>query len=96
MIISFLIAFICIWNFETKVKAGSSKKIKAVKLKDVGFELNEGFMMIETFAAEKTHVNTHFFAPYKTCELLEACVKTKVYKDHDNFKVELYSAKPAL
>ncbi len=83
------------WNFETKVKAGSSKKLKTVKLKKIEFKLNEAFMIIETSATGKKHVNTHFFAPYKACELPEACVKTKVYKDNDELKVELYCDKPA-
>ena len=83
------------WAFETKVKAGGSRKLQTVKLEKIGFELNEAFMSVETMAAGLIHVNTHFFKPYKACELPEAEVKTKVCKDNDEFKVELSTDKPA-
>lgn len=83
------------WNFKTKVKSGNSKKIKTLKLKNIDFELNKAFMLIETTAAGKIHNNTHFFAPYKACELEKTNIESKVFNDNKNFIIELYTDKPA-
>jgi beta-mannosidase len=52
-------------------------------------------MTLETLTAGKTHVNTHFFVPYKECKLPEANIKTKVCKNGARLKVELFCDKPA-
>jgi beta-mannosidase len=83
------------WHFETEIKAGSSKKLKTVKLDKLDFELNEAFLYIETSAGERVHANTHFFAPYKACELPEVDIKSRVSRDKDGFRIELCCDKPA-
>jgi len=82
-------------NFEIEINARSSKKLETLKLAEAGFEKNETFMLLETYAAGKTHVNTHFFVPYKDCKLPETRVKTKVYEEDKLLKVELFCDKPA-
>ncbi|MDD5598523.1 MAG: hypothetical protein PHV82_11305 [Victivallaceae bacterium] len=83
------------WAFEIRLKAGSSKKLQTVKLENVNFEPNKAFMTIETVTADKTHINTHFFTPCKACELPGTEVKTKVYEEKGEFKLELRCDKPA-
>ena len=83
------------WSFETETGARSSKKLEVLELEKSGFKKNEAFMMLETSAANKTHINTHFFAPCKNCELPESHIKAKVIGDGAALKVELSCDKPA-
>ena len=83
------------WSFETEIGARSSKKLEVLELEKSGFKKDEAFMMLETSAANKTHINTHFFAPCKNCKLPESHIKAKVPGDGTALKVKLSCDKPA-
>ena len=86
-------------DLSAKMKAGSSKQLKELKLDNLTFELDAVFMIIKTSAKEGeetfTHTNTHFFVPYKSCELPKAKVKVNVIEDKNGLVVELSTDKPA-
>ena len=86
-------------DFSATVKAGSSKKLKEIKIENLKFDLENAFMLIETTAKGQsealTHFNTHFFAPYKSCELRKSKVKYSVIEDKNGLAVELLTDKPA-
>lgn len=86
-------------DLSAKMKAGSSKQLKEFKLDNLKFDLDAVFMMIKTTAKGKedtfTHTNTHFFVPYKSCELRKSKVKVNVIEDKNGLVVELSTDKPA-
>lgn len=83
------------WHFTGRLAAGSSKKMKSLKLSQFTFALNEVFLHIETSNNETMHVNTHFFTPYKKCELPVSNIQSRVFQDNNGFRVELSCDKPA-
>lgn len=86
-------------NITTEIKSGSSRTLKRFKLKDFTFDFSCAFMIIETVSKEEKdiliHSNTHFFQPYKSCELRKTNVNVRVIENENNFIVELFSDKPA-
>jgi beta-mannosidase len=81
------------------VVAGSSVKLEELGVDDFDFELNEVFMMIEAQAVGdgKSFAisNTHFFVPYKKCDLPQSEVGIQVEEDENGLFLELSADKPA-
>ena len=84
---------------ETRLAAGSSKKLKVLKPAEMNFPAESAFMVLESTAVfgEETlcHVNTFFFSEFKNCELPKTEVKAEVAVAGKELKVVLSSAKPA-
>lgn len=81
------------------VKAGSSKKLKEIKLENLKCDLENAFMFIETIAkgggGTLIHDNTHFFKPYKSCEFRKSKINCEISQDKNGLAVELSAEKPA-
>lgn len=86
-------------DFETGLAAGTTKKLKTLKLDALKFDKNAAFMQVSTIANGKNathkHTNTHFFEKFKTCELAEAKVKLTAREGAAGLEVVLSTDHPA-
>lgn len=82
-----------------EVAPGSAIQLKKLNVSDYDFELNSAFMQIEMSAEVEENAfalsNTHFFSPYKDCELAKAAVDVKACEDENGLYLELSTNKPA-
>ena len=83
------------WQIDDKLESGSSKKILELRLEDLPFAPNEAFMTISSKFSDSEHMNTHFFAPYKQCNLAKANINIESKVEGDVFKLSLTSNAPA-
>jgi beta-mannosidase len=81
------------------LKAQASKKLKVFKVEELASQPDTCFMTIDIDSkgtlGRQQHSNTHFFTPYKSCELEQAKIITSVKAHKDGAEVTLKTDKPA-
>lgn len=86
-------------KLEANLKAQGSKKLKVFNVEDLTADPEASFMTLDLNAkgelGSQSHNNTHFFAPYKRCELAKSKVSLLVKAHKDGAEVTLKSDKPA-
>jgi len=86
-------------KLNSAIKAQSSKKFKVFKIEELAEDQDACFMTIDVLAkgelGTERHSNTHFFSPYKRCELAKAKISATVKAHKSGAEVILKTDKPA-
>jgi beta-mannosidase len=80
--------------FAATVPAGSALKLGAFPVAELAPKPDEVFAVLDLEAGEGLFRNTHFFAPYKACDLRPAQVRTAVAGRGGQFTVALTADTP--